>query len=70
MKLKKIIIIAGIIGIIALVGFNVYYFGYLQMRKSAYQKGLNDGAVNLANQLRSGIRVNYEDGVIMFVPKQ
>jgi len=69
MKTKKILIIIGIILIIASVGANLY-FGGMKIKENIYKKGFNDGQVNLANQIKSGVRINYEDGVIMFVPAQ
>jgi len=66
---KQILIILGIVIIIASIAGNLY-FGGMKIKDNIYKKGLNDGAVNLANQIRSGIKINYEDGVILFVPQQ
>ena len=66
---KQIIIIAWIILTISLIVF-CGYFGLEKAKGISYQKGSNDGQIFLANQIRSGIRVNYEDGAIMFVPNQ
>jgi len=69
MKTKQILIILGIVIIIASIAGNLY-FGGMKIKENIYKKGLNDGAINLANQIRSGIKINYEDGVILFVPQQ
>lgn len=66
---KKILIIIGIILIIGSVGLNLY-FGGIRLRDKIYQKGLQDGVNSALTQIKSGIKVNFEDGVIMFVPNQ
>jgi len=66
---KQILIIIGIVLIIASVGFNLY-IGGMKIKENIYKKGVQDGQINLANQIKSGVRINYEDGVIMFVPAQ
>jgi len=68
MKLKKILIIVGIIGIIASIGLNLF-FGLLKAKEISYKQGLEDGANNAVQQIKNGIRINFEDGVILFVPK-
>jgi len=69
MKTKKILIIIGIILIIASIAGNLY-FGGMKIKENIYKKGVQDGQINLANQIKSGVRINYEDGVILFVPAQ
>jgi len=69
MKTNTIIIISLIILTIVSISLCGYFGLELEKRKS-YDKGFNDGQVNLANQIKSGVRINYEDGVILFVPAQ
>ena len=71
MKLNTKQIIVIIIGVILIVsiGINIY-FSLEKAKEISYKKGLNDGAINITNQIKNGARINYEDGIILFVPKQ
>ena len=71
MKLnKKQIITIIVVGlIIASVGFNIYICG-TKIADKIYKEGLQQGAINITNQIRTGININYEDGAIKFVPSQ
>jgi len=69
MKLKQILIIAWIILTIILT-YTCGYFGWEKVRDNIYKKGLNSGAVNLANQIKGGVNITYPDGIITFIPAQ
>jgi len=66
---KQILISLGIVIIIASIAGKLY-FGGIKIKDNIDKKGFNDGQINLANQIKSGVRINYEDGVILFVPAQ
>ena len=81
---KKILIGIGItIGIIS-VGFHIWngvadYIketeeiaenAKIQAVNTSFRRGLIIGANNLAQQIKNGIRINFENGTILFVPKQ
>ncbi len=68
-KLKKILTIIGVILIIASIGFNLY-IGWEKVRDNIYRKGANDGAINITNQIKNGIKITYPEGIILFVPNQ
>lgn len=67
--IKKILIGIGILIIIGSLGFNIYV-GLQAIKNQEYQRGLLDGANNIVQQIKNGIRVNFDEGVILFVPKQ
>jgi len=66
---KQILIIIGIVLIIASVSANLYFCG-LKIKDNIYEKGLQQGAVNITNQIKNGVRITYDTGVILFVPNQ
>jgi len=66
---KQIIIIAWIILTISLIVF-CGYFGLEKAKDISYKKGVLDGTNSAVQQIKSGVKVSFEDGVIMFVPNQ
>jgi len=67
-KIRIILIITITILVVGSVGLNAH-FGWKEVRSEIYQKGLQDGANSALNQIRNGVKVNLEDGTILFVPK-
>ena len=67
---KKQIITIIVVGlIIASVGFNIY-IGFTKITDKIYTDGLQQGAINITNQIRTGINITYEDGIITFISNQ
>jgi len=69
MTSKKLIIIIGVILIVASLSFNGY-FGWEKVKADIYQKGLVDGGNNVVQQIKNGVNITFEDGVITFIKKQ
>lgn len=67
--IKKILMVIGILIIVGSLGFNILT-GLEKMKTSSYKQGVQDGANNIVQQIKNGIRVNFDEGVILFVPKQ
>jgi len=67
--IKKILIIGGIIGVVISVLINIY-FGLTKIKNKIYQAGLRDGASSIVQQIRNGSKINFKDGVIIFIPNQ
>ena len=81
MRIKKVVKIIAVAGVLALLAFNGYWFLWKEMREDAFQKGFQSAQIQINNailqqlndtgQLR--INIPQEDGtmgVIILMPKQ
>lgn len=68
-NLKRAGLVAIILIFIVSVGFNLFT-ALKSYKDKAYQEGYLKGQDYIVQQIKSGMQVNFEDGVIVFIKKQ